>query len=116
MSAEGSGYSTLGTTVREVGRAHPELHLTIVDDQWPDRNYFSTSDQIWFARRGVPSLFLSSTGPDAHYHRPSDEVGTIEPELTARITRLAAWLVVRVADTAERPRWDEAARRSIQLQ
>jgi hypothetical protein len=116
VSAEGSGYSTLGTTVREVGRAHPELRLTIVDDQWPDRNYFSTSDQIWFARRGVPSLFLSSTGPDAHYHRPSDEASTIEAGFTARVARLAAWLVVRVADTVERPRWDEAARRSIQIQ
>jgi Peptidase family M28 len=115
VSAEGSRYSTLGATVRDVGRAHPELRLTIVDDQWPDRNYFTTSDQIWFARRGVPSLFLSSTGPDAHYHRPSDEAITIQAELTARITRLAAWLVVRVADSEERPRWDEEARRSIQI-
>jgi hypothetical protein len=116
VSAEGSGFSTLGATVREVGRAHPELHLTIVDDQWPDRNYFSTSDQIWFARRGVPSLFLSSTGPDAHYHRPSDEADTIEAQLTARIARLAAWLVVRLANTEERPRWDEAARRAIVIE
>jgi hypothetical protein len=115
VSAEGSRFSSLGSTVREVGRAHPDLRLTIVDDQWPDRDYFSTSDQIWFARRGVPSLFLSSSGPDAHYHRPSDEAGTIEAELTARIARLAAWLTVRLADANERPRWDEAARRSIQI-
>jgi hypothetical protein len=113
VSAEGSAYSSLGETVRRMGRHHPELELTIVDDQWPDRNYFTTSDQIWFARRGVPAIFLSSTGPDAHYHRPSDEAATIEPSITARIARLAAWTVLDLGDSAERPRWDEAARRSI---
>ena len=113
VSAEGSRYSTLGTTVREVARAHPALQLTVVDDQWPDRSYFTTSDQIWFARRGVPSLFLSSTGPDAHYHRPSDEAGTIDPEVTARVARLGSWLAKAVANAAARPRWDEASRKSI---
>jgi hypothetical protein len=115
ISAEGGPFSSLGRTVRRVATAHPELRLTIVDDQWPDRHYFDSSDQIWFARRGVPSVFLSSTGPDAHYHKPSDEVSTIEPELTARIARLAAWLARDVADAAGRPQWDETARRRIQV-
>jgi Zn-dependent M28 family amino/carboxypeptidase len=115
VSAEGGPLSTLGGTVREAAAAHPELSLTVVDDQWPDRDYFSTSDQIWFARRGVPSLFLSSTGPDAHYHRPSDEAATIDGRVTSRIARLAAWLALEVANASERPRWDEAARRARQL-
>jgi hypothetical protein len=70
---------------------------------------------IWpaYVRRGVPAIFLSSTGPDAHYHRPSDDSATIEPSITARIARLAAWTVLDIADSAARPRWDEAARRSI---
>jgi Zn-dependent M28 family amino/carboxypeptidase len=115
VSAEGGPLSTLGGTVREVAGAHPELSLRIVDDQWPDRDYFGSSDQIWFARRGVPSVFLSSTGPDAHYHRPSDEAATIDGDITSRIARLAAWLALSVADAAARPRWDETARRARQL-
>jgi hypothetical protein len=115
VSAVGSPYSTLGRTVRAVAQGHPRLALTIVDDQWPDRQYFTTSDQIWFARRGVPSIFLSSSGPDEHYHRPSDEAGTIEADFTARITRLGAWLVQAVAEEPERPRWDEAARQALQI-
>lgn len=115
VSAEGGPLSSLGRTVRAVAAAHPDLSLTLVDDQWPDRDYFSTSDQIWFARRGVPSLFLSSTGPDAHYHRPSDEAATIDGEITSRIARLAAWLALEVANATERPQWDEAARRARQL-
>ena len=70
-----------GSTVRAVAQEHPDLALTVVDDQWPDRHYFASSDQIWFARRGVPSIFLSSSGPDEHYHRVSDEAGTIEAGL-----------------------------------
>jgi Peptidase family M28 len=115
VSAEGGPLSSLGHTVRAVAAAHPELSLTLVDDQWPDRDYFSTSDQIWFARRGVPSLFLSSTGPDAHYHQPSDEAGTIDGDITSRIARLATWLALEVANAGERPRWDEAARRARHL-
>ena len=113
VSAEGSPYSTLGRSVRAVAARHPELRLTVVDDQWPDRSYFLTSDQVWFARRGVPSIFLSSTGPDRHYHRPSDEASTVEPEVTARIARLAGWLVREVADDAHRPAWDPAARAQL---
>lgn len=115
VSAEGGPLSSLGRSVRVVAAAHPELSLTLVDDQWPDRDYFSTSDQIWFARRGVPSLFLSSTGPDAHYHRPSDEASTIDCDITSRIARLGAWLAFDVANATEPPRWDEAARRARHL-
>jgi Zn-dependent M28 family amino/carboxypeptidase len=115
VSAEGSPLTSLGRAVRAVAAAHPELSLTLVDDQWPDRDYFSTSDQIWFARRGVPSLFLSSTGPDAHYHRPSDEADTIDGDITSRIARLAAWLALEIANARDRPRWDNAARRARHL-
>lgn len=113
VSAEGSAFSSLGGAVRSAAREHPDLGLTVVDDQWPDRSYFSTSDQIWFARRGVPSIFLSTSGPDAHYHRPSDETSTIEAEFTARIARLATWTALRIADDPARPRWVESARRAL---
>jgi len=116
VSAEGSAFSSLGSTAREAARSHPDLSLEVVDDQWPDRSYFTTSDQIWFARRGVPSLFLSSSGPDAHYHKPSDEASTIEAEFTARIARLAALTVLRVADDHTRPRWVESARQALRLE
>jgi hypothetical protein len=113
VSAEGGAYSSLGATARAAARAHADLGLTVVDDQWPDRTYFETSDQIWFARRGVPSVFFSSSGPDAHYHRPSDEASTIEAGFTARIARLAAWTALQIADEALRPRWVESARRLL---
>ena len=116
VSAEGGAFSSLGGTVRAAAREHADLALTVVDDQWPDRTYFETSDQIWFARRGVPSVFFSSSGPDAHYHRPSDEPSTIEADFTARIARLAAWTALRIADEPARPRWVESARRSLELE
>jgi hypothetical protein len=115
VSAVGSPYSTLGRTVRAVARTHADLGLAVVDDQWPDHDYFTSSDQIWFARRGVPSIFLSSSGPDEHYHHVSDEAGTIEAEFTARIARLGAWLVQAVAEEDARPRWDEASRRRFEI-
>jgi Zn-dependent M28 family amino/carboxypeptidase len=116
VSAEGSAFSSLGAVARAAARAHPDLGLTVVDDQWPDRTYFQTSDQIWFARRGVPSVFFSSSGPDQHYHRPSDEPVTIEATFTARIARLAAWTVIEIANAPTRPTWVASARRSLMLE
>jgi hypothetical protein len=44
-----------------------------------------------------------------------DEAGTIDGDVTSRIARLATWLALEVANAAEHPRWDQAARRARHL-
>ncbi|HYH80346.1 MAG TPA: M20/M25/M40 family metallo-hydrolase, partial [Longimicrobium sp.] len=101
----GKSYSTLGATVNAVQRAHPDLHLTLADDLWPQERFFFRSDHYHFARKEVPSIFFFS-GVHADYHRPSDEVDKVDFDKLTRIARMAFFTAWEVANAPGRPQWD----------
>lgn len=106
--AIGKDESSLGSTVDEVARRHPELGLSVIDDPWPEQHFYSRSDHYNFARAGVPILFFFS-GVHEDYHRPSDEPSEIEYGKAARIGRLIYYLGRHVADADGAPEWDPDA-------
>ncbi len=110
--AIGADESTLGTTLQETVREHPELGLEVIDDPWPEENFYFRSDHYNFARKGVPILFFF-TGTHEDYHGPNDEADRILYDKTARITRLIYHLGQRLADADGRPEWDPAAYRRV---
>ena len=63
-----TGYerSTMGDILRASGSP-------IVPDPRPSQNFFMRSDNIAFARLGIPAHTLSSFNLHRDYHRPSDE-------------------------------------------
>jgi hypothetical protein len=101
----GKAYSTLGATVNAVQRAHPDLHLTLADDIWPQERFFFRSDHFNFARHEVPAIFFFS-GVHPDYHRPSDEVSKIDFDKLTRIARMAFFTAWEVANAPQRPQWD----------
>jgi hypothetical protein len=110
--AVGLEQSDLGTTLRLVAQAHPELRMTPIADRWPEERIFYRSDHYNFARKGVPILFFTS-GTHADYHQPSDETSRIDGEKAARLVRLLFYVGARVADTLPRPRWAAESYRQI---
>ena len=112
ISAIGKEHSDLGATLARVNAAHPELHMTAVDDLWPAENFYFRSDHYHFARRGVPILFFFN-GTHEDYHRPSDQPEKIDAEKQARLTQLVFYLGLEVANAAERPRWNPNSYREI---
>ena len=110
--AIGADESTLGATLRQTLRDHPELGLETIDDPWPEENFYFRSDHYNFARKGVPILFFF-TGTHEDYHGPNDEADRILYDKTARIARLIFHLGHRIADAEERPEWDPAAYRRV---
>lgn len=110
--AIGRDESSLGATLEDVVDAHPELGLTMIDDPWPEENFYFRSDHYNFARKGVPILFFF-TGTHEDYHRPGDEADRILFDKTSRITRLIFHLGLEVANADERPQWDPAAYRRV---
>ena len=110
--AIGADESTLGATLRQTLRDHPELGLETIDDPWPEENFYFRSDHYNFARKGVPILFFF-TGTHEDYHGPNDEPDRILYDKTARIARLIFHLGQRIADAEERPEWDPAAYRRV---
>jgi len=110
--AIGREESSLGATLEAIVAGHPELGLTMIDDPWPDENFYFRSDHYNFARNGVPILFFF-TGTHEDYHGVDDEPDRILYDKTARIARLIFHLGLEIADADERPEWDPAAYRRV---
>jgi Zn-dependent M28 family amino/carboxypeptidase len=86
----GYGRSTMGAMLRSAG-------IPLVADPRPDQHFFERSDNIAFARRGIPAHTISSFNLHADYHRPSDEARFTDPahmaaiiDATARAARMLA--------------------------
>jgi Zn-dependent M28 family amino/carboxypeptidase len=88
-----------------LGPALARRGAKIVADPHPEQNFFSRSDNIQLARRGVIAQTVSSFGLHTDYHRPSDEVKTIDfAHMTDAIRSMlspVAWL----ANSSFRPEW-----------
>ncbi len=108
----GREYSNLGDILDRVAERHRGLHVTPVEDRWPDQRRFFRSDHYNFARKGVPIIFLSS-GYSPDYHLVSDSPNKIDAEKEARLLRLIFHFGLELANRSERPRWDPASYRKI---
>lgn len=94
-----TGYerSTMGDMLRDSG-------IPIVPDPRPDQNFFFRSDNIAFARRGIPAHTLSSFGLHTDYHQPTDDVSQVDFEhMTAVIE--AAVRALRALVDGPAPTW-----------
>ncbi|HZD03441.1 MAG TPA: M20/M25/M40 family metallo-hydrolase, partial [Longimicrobiales bacterium] len=99
-----TGYerSTMGDILRERGSP-------IVPDPRPDQRFFQRSDNIVFAREGIPAHTVSSFNLHQDYHRPSDEVGEVDfDHMTAVVDATEA--MVRGLASGPRPEWHEGGR------
>jgi Peptidase family M28 len=110
--AIGKEHSDLGATLERVNRAHPELHMTAIDDRWPEERFYFRSDHYNFARKGVPILFFFN-GVHPDYHQPSDSPDKIDSEKESRILRLLYYLGRAVGDAPARPQWKPESYREI---
>ncbi|MEX0890728.1 MAG: M20/M25/M40 family metallo-hydrolase [Gemmatimonadota bacterium] len=78
--------------------------IPLVPDPRPEQNFFQRSDNIVFARAGIPAHTLSSFNLHTDYHQPSDEVEHVDFEhMTAVIN--AAVDAVRILTDGPRPEW-----------
>ena len=99
-----TGYerSTMGDSLAAEG-------IPIVPDPRPDQHFFERSDNIAFARLGIPAHTLSSFNLHQDYHQPSDEVGKVDfAHMTSVI--LAATDAVRVLANGPTPAWHPGGR------
>jgi hypothetical protein len=103
--AIGRHHSDMGQTLAAVNARHPELGLTVIDDPWPEENYYRRSDHFNFARRGIPILFFFNGAHD-DYHGLGDSPDKINAEKEARLVKLLFYLGQEIANAPERPKWD----------
>lgn len=80
--------------------------LPVDPDPHPGQNYYQRSDNIAFARLGMPAHTLSTYGGHGEYHSPDDESELADADHMAVVAELAMRAVVELA-TGEAPTWKE---------
>ncbi|MBM4269436.1 MAG: M28 family peptidase [Deltaproteobacteria bacterium] len=117
----GAGKSTLDAWVE---KAAARQDRTVGDDPFPERGSFYRSDQLNFARIGVPALFfgrgIDFVGRPAgwgrtemerwvaeHYHQPSDDFDPATWDFTGMVddARLGFAIGLALAESDARPEW-----------
>lgn len=103
--AGGSGRAWLtGYERTTMGAELAARGIPLVPDPRPEQNFFQRSDNIVFARAGIPAHTLSSFNLHTDYHQPSDEVERVDfAHMTAVIE--AALDAVRILTDGPRPEW-----------
>jgi Zn-dependent M28 family amino/carboxypeptidase len=99
----GKGWLT-GYERSTMGEALAAAGIPIVADARLDQNFFMRSDNIAFARLGIPAHTLSSYNMHTDYHRRTDDVSRVDAGHMAALIDAAARAVRLLAD-GPRPEW-----------
>jgi hypothetical protein len=83
--------------------------IPLVADPRPAENFFSQSDNIAFARIGIPAHTLWSFNLHTDYHQPSDEVDQVDFNHMAAVINAAAD-AVRLLVVGPVPTWKPGLR------
>ena len=89
----------------DLGPALEKRGARIVQDPHPEQNFFSRSDNIQLARRGVIAQTVSSFGLHTDYHRVTDEVKTIDIAHMTDSIRSMLKPVLWLANSDFKPEW-----------
>jgi Zn-dependent M28 family amino/carboxypeptidase len=88
-----------------LGPALAKRGARLVQDPHPQQNFFTRSDNIQFARRGVVAHTVSSFGLHKEYHQPTDEIRHVNfVHMTTAIRSMLEpirWL----ANSSFKPEW-----------
>ena len=70
--------------------------------------YFGASDNVAFARVGIPAHTISVSYAFADYHRVGDEWEKIDYANMAKVDRAVGRALLMLADSADEPKWNES--------
>lgn len=126
ISAVGLEMSTLGETLKEIAglykvkmKSGEIVDLEVKSDLWPNSGSFYRSDQINFAKAGIPAIYINPGISHleklpfdideywyAHYHKVIDEVNDAwNLSGCERDLRVQFQTILKVANDDEIPRW-----------
>ena len=119
--AFGAEHSTLLQTVRT---ATAKTGLELSPDPFPERGYFTRSDQFPFVQQGIPAVFFATgfktreagTDPESlyndfmhtHYHGATDDRNLrFDTASAGRVATANLMITLEIANADERPRWQK---------
>lgn len=104
----GKGWLT-GYERSTMGEALAAAGIPLVADKRLDQNFFMRSDNIAFARLGIPAHTLSSFNLHTDYHKRTDDMRGVDAGHMAQVIDAAA-RAVRLLTDGPRPQWKPGGR------
>jgi len=105
------GLNRTGVT-NNLKKAVAAFGLGVTDDPVPEQNLFDRSDNVSFARKGVPAITFScgirSFGEEIlkYYHQAADEVDTLDIPYLTKYTRSFVYAAYLIANSKDKPFWN----------
>jgi len=100
--------TTADTYIKQACEAYG---LKAADDPAPEQNLFDRSDNVNFAKKGIPaptfSMGLTAFSGDVlkHYHQPSDEAGTLDYNYLYKFFSSYVYACRLIGNATARPFW-----------
>lgn len=94
--------STMGSMFAAAG-------LAVVPDKRPEQSFFTRSDNIAFARMGIPAHTLSTFNLHSDYHQLTDEIQTVDFAHMAGVINIGVKAVALLAN-GPAPTWNPGGR------
>jgi len=99
------------TVAQHIKDAATTFELTATDDPAPEQGLFDRSDNVHFAKKGIPaptfSLGFSAFNGDVtkYYHRPGDEADTLDYDYLLKFFRAYILSGRQIANDLKTPTW-----------
>jgi hypothetical protein len=96
-----------------ITKAAAVYKLETIDDPMPDQNLFDRSDQVSFARKGVPAIMYSMgiTSFDEeinkYYHQAADNPDSVDYKYLLKFTKAYVLAASEIGNAAIKPVWIE---------
>jgi hypothetical protein len=100
------------TTDELVTKAAKTFDLNVGGDPDPKENFYERSDQVSFARKGIPAIKLQpglarmDDEIRKYYHRQADEVSSLNMEYLTKFYRTFVYAVQLLANESKKPSWN----------
>jgi hypothetical protein len=104
-SITGFDYSSLGPFFQECGK---QVGIRVYRHERNSDGYFRASDNYALAEIGIPAHSLSVAFQFPDYHRVSDHWEKLDYANLAKVDRMIALGLLRIASNAQAPQWNHA--------
>jgi hypothetical protein len=100
------------STDETITKAAKNFGLNVGGDPDPREGFYERSDQVSFARKGIPAIKLQpglarmDDEIRKYYHRQADEVSTLDFEYLTRFYKTFIYAVQLLANETKRPTWN----------
>ncbi|MEI8282861.1 MAG: M28 family peptidase [Armatimonadota bacterium] len=103
-SLTGFNFSSIGTTFAAVGK---KMGTEISGHPTSSASFFGRSDNVSFARFGIPAHTLCTAFEYPDYHKVSDHFDKLDYENMAKIVKVSAATLLEIANADGKPTWNK---------